>query len=171
MTANAAIAQLVDPEIYIPLAFSGTNCGFDCGEAGIIGIGLDPNGSDGYDDNLDIPAFPGAPGGDGRVIFNSDVLPIGLTRDVRQLGADNITWTLSIDNGLPAQDITATWTARDFIDLGAEGYIGAELCSSDGSTLLADLMTASSHVFTGAGTCTVAKSTFRSYSVSVFFSP
>jgi hypothetical protein len=109
MTANAAIAQLVDPEIYIPLAFSGTNCGFDCGEAGITGIGLDPNGSDGYDDNLDIPAFPGAPSGDGRVIFNSDVIPIGLTRDVRQLGADNITWTLSIDNGLPAQDITATW--------------------------------------------------------------
>ena len=86
MTANAAIAQLVDPEIYIPLAFSGTNCGFDCGEAGIIGIGRDPNGSDGYDDNLDIPAFPGAPGGDGRVIFNSDVIPLGLTRDVRQLG-------------------------------------------------------------------------------------
>ena len=91
MTANAAIAQLVDPEIYIPLAFSGTNCGFGCGEAGIIGIGLDPNGSDGYDDNLDIPAFPGAPGGDGRVIFNSDVIPLGLTRDVRQLGADAIT--------------------------------------------------------------------------------
>ncbi len=145
---SSALAQLVDPEIHIPLTFSGTNC-TQCDE---IGIGLDTNGSDGYDDTLDTPGPPGLPGSFGKVIFNSDVILTGFTLDVRQLGADNITWELSIDNGLPAQDITATWTAQDFIDLGAEGYISAELRSSDGSTLLADLMTASSHVFTGAGT-------------------
>ena len=145
---SGAIAQLVDPEIHIPLAFSGTNC-TQCDE---IGIGLDTNGSDGYDDTLDIPSPPGVPGSGGKVILNSDVILTGFTTDVRLLGADNITWELSVDNGLPAQDITASWTAQDFIDLGDEGYISAELRSSDGSTLLADLMTASTHVFTGAGT-------------------
>ena len=145
---SGAIAQLVDPEIHIPLAFSGTNC-TQCDE---IGIGLDTNGSDGYDDTLDIPSPPGVPGSGGKVILNSDVEPNSFVRDVRLLGADNITWELSVDNGLPSQDITATWTAQDFIDLGDEGYISAELRSSDGSTLLADLMTASTHVFTGAGT-------------------
>ena len=149
---SGAIAQLVEPEILIEFDFSGPNC-TQCGDDGIIGLGLDTNGSDAYDDTLDIPAPPAGPGSlFGKVILNSDVILTGFTLDVRELGADNITWELSIDNGLPSQDITATWTAQDFIDLGTEGYISAELRSSDGSTLLADLMTASSHVFTGAGT-------------------
>ena len=148
---SGAIAQLADPEILIPLTFSGSNC-TQCGDEGIIGLGLDTNGTDSYDDTLDIPSPPGVPGSGGKVVCNSDVIPTGFTTDVRLLGADNITWELSVDNGLPPQDITATWTAQDFIDLGDEGYISAELRSSDGSTLLADLMTASTHVFTGAGT-------------------
>ena len=148
---SSAIAQHVDPEILIDLDFSGTNC-TQCGDAGKISIGLDTNGSDAYDDTLDIPGPPPLPGSGGRVIFNSDVIQTGFTLDVRQLGADNITWTLDIDNGLPPQDITATWTAQEFIDLGAESYISAELRSSDGTTLLADLTAANTHVFTGAGT-------------------
>ncbi|MFM1551012.1 MAG: hypothetical protein ACKJSG_16520, partial [Lentisphaeria bacterium] len=74
--SGAIAATLVDPEILIPLTFSGSNC-TQCGDEGIIGLGLDTNGTDSYDDTLDIPSPPGLPGNNGKVSLESDIILTG----------------------------------------------------------------------------------------------
>ena len=139
-----------EPEIKIPLVIGGAA---DVNNFGVqedtFALVIDSDATDLNElDNFDESAPP-PPAFLGYAVFDSEASPTGLVVDARP-DNDSITYKLEIVYGLEPTpvpddpetffDIKMSWNVSDFNSAKAAGYAGAELRSSDGSTLLMDML-------------------------------